>query len=713
MPRVSVLYIDDPVVGPHLDLLRRVCNPNSSSRPHITVRYYDRLTATAEDLEISVDHIDLVGVGLFRSTNSSGHVRYTVYISCASDTLLSLEHKPHFPASELHTTIIDGTTPTIAHRLVKALRSMDWAVRVPLPAGNHLSVLEIKRRSRRDCATFRTYSARLNEVFRAVSGRHLEMEFLARLTWKRRLELIRAICRHLRKATANFQRIPKAFIPPPFEIDRQQGQDDQDIHVTPPELARSVASLALSLIGSEPQIHFGDPAVGNGTFFSALKQLVPPERIASAIGVEINSRQAAVAARRWAHAGLEVRNGDYLHMDRLSPRNLILANPPYLRHQRIPPQQKCVLRERASIILGKKISARSGQYVYFLVLSHHWLADKGLAAWLLPSEFMQTAYGSAVRYYLTHYVQLIRVHQFAPTDRKFENVNVMPSVVVFRKAPPDLGSSVNLTRGGSLESPDHSEIVPVSALRSASRWFRHAVKNDTGTRELVRLKQLFKVQRGIATGANAFFVKKRADARKLGIPQQALRPVLPKVRTLTSDIIDCAEDGYPDLVPQLAVIDCDLPIEAIKRRYPRFYRYLQLANEAGLLQGRLISGRKPWYKQERRDVAPFLCTYMGRGSAGSPPLKFIWNKSDAIATNTYLMLYPLAPLAAALAKSPELAEKLFALLRATASHSLTHHSRVYAGGLRKIEPGELMEAELPRVPDWLAQVIEPGFDMLR
>src|SRR3990172_4883895 len=98
-------------------------------------------------------------------------------------------------------------------------------------------------------------------------------------------------------------------------------------------------------------------------------------------------------------------------MERLPPRNLILANPPYLRHQRIPRERKEKLRERASVIMGKRVNARAGQYVYFLLLSHQWMKPGAVAVWLIPSEFMQTAYGVAIREYLTEKVELDRVHR--------------------------------------------------------------------------------------------------------------------------------------------------------------------------------------------------------------------------------------------------------------------------------------------------------------
>ena len=102
------------------------------------------------------------------------------------------------------------------------------------------------------------------------------------------------------------------------------------------------------------------------------------------------------------------------------------------------------------------------------------------------------------------------------------------------------------------------------------------------------------------------------------------------------------------------VIDCDLPEEVIRDRHPGFWSYLQEGRRQGIPSGYLASRRTPWYAQERRDPAPFLCTYMGRRRPDGPPFRFFWNRSRAVAANVYLMLYPRGPLQAALAREPAL-----------------------------------------------------------
>jgi hypothetical protein len=462
---------------------------------------------------------------------------------------------------------------------------------------------------------------------------------------------------------------------------------------TPPELALSIARYAHSLLEGK-SVRFLDPAIGTGSFYSALLQAFPPERIEAATGVELDPPFSQAAAALWGNTGLRIVTGDFTEQPLPSQRfNLIITNPPYVRHHHLAASQKDRLRQQLAQSLNLDVSGLAGLYCYFLLLCHNWMEDGGLAVWLIPSEFMDVNYGAALRRYLTERVTLLHIHRFCPTDVQFTDALVSSAVVVFRKLPPPQDHAARFSFGGPIEHPQKEATVPVETLRWSRKWTQFpGGAAASGTGELT-LGDIFSIKRGLATGANSFFIMNEANAKELGLPQCFVKPILPGPRCLLKDVIEALPSGAPDVSPRLYLLDCSEPEERIRTAWPRLYEYLQQGRAQNIHATYLTSRRTPWYSQEQRPPAPFLCTYMGRSNKGKHPFRFLWNRSQATAHNVYLMLYPRGQLRDALNAQPEAQARVFEALKRIKPTELVSGGRVYGGGLHKVEPKEL--AQIP------------------
>lgn len=491
-------------------------------------------------------------------------------------------------------------------------------------------------------------------------------------------------------------------------LDRKRSQAERNRmgqFATPPELALDILSRARTLMDGIGEVRFLDPALGTGSFYAALLQVFSKARVRSAVGYEIDPYYGKPAAKLWRNTLLDVQLKDYTRANPpadLEKPNLLICNPPYVRHHHIATKEKQRLRNRLQDWAGIEVNGLAGLYCYFLGLSHRWMAKGALAAWLVPSEFMDVKYGIPVKEYLLDRVTLLHIHRFDPSDVQFRDALVSSSVVWLtnNKPPPD--HEVRMTYGGTLQRPRMDRMVPIETLRRDAKWTQYPAKEtcrDSGTPVL---SEYFTIKRGLATGNNRFFILSANDIAERGLPWEAFRPILPGPRYLPEDEVATDRVGNPVLERQLFLLDCRLPDSEIYDSYPSLWSYLEEGKANGVSDGYLCRHRSPWYSQEHRPASPFLCTYIGRQNK-ERPFRFILNHSNATAHNVYLMLYPTGILDLAMSKDHLLKRAVWECLNGIPRSALIGEGRVYGGGLYKIEPRELGRVGVPALEELLAR----------
>jgi adenine-specific DNA-methyltransferase len=473
---------------------------------------------------------------------------------------------------------------------------------------------------------------------------------------------------------------------------------------TPGALATEILEYARQTLRPRGKIRFLDPAFGTGSFYSALLKTFPRSRIEWAAGFEIDEHVSDSAAELWGDELLQLKHADFTKQraptSEKHKANLLICNPPYVRHHHLINGDKTRLNVAVRQSLGINLSGLSGLYCYFMCIAHSWMAEDGLAAWLIPSEFMDVNYGRAIKEYLLNQVALLRIHRFDPSDVQFDDALVSSAVVWFKKSKPDSQHQVEFTFGGSLLKPSMSANVSPYVLRQAGKWtqFPQNGGHEKEAQDGIKLSDLFTIKRGIATGANKFFILTPERITELKLPKQFLIPILPSPRYLLSDEVLADQNGDPKVDRKQYLLSCKLPESDVKAKYPSLWEYLESGKSEGVDEKYLSQHRSPWYSQEERQPPLFLCTYINRKSkTNGETFRFILNHSKAIAANVYLLLYPKKPLADAITAKPELINSLWQMLKSITAETLRSEGRVYGGELYKMEPRELGNVSADRI----------------
>jgi len=481
------------------------------------------------------------------------------------------------------------------------------------------------------------------------------------------------------------------------EIDGKKTSAEKNVmgqFATPTALAHDIIAVAESLLPRCAKVSFLDPAFGTGSFYSALLDIFSKSRVEKAEGFEIDPRYGEPARSFWKSQGIGIQIADFTKT--FPPKNeegkfnLVICNPPYVRHHHIKEKEKVRLQKRIAERFGIRLSGLAGLYCYFLMLSVDWMSRDGIAGWLIPSEFMDVNYGRQLKKFLLEKVTLLHIHRFDPIKVQFGDALVSSAVVWFRNTSPPIKYSVEFSFDGSLTTPCLMKSIPKETLEKESKWTRFPASKARENIHSAVLADFFKIKRGLATGDNGFFILSMEQIAKRNLPMECFKPILPSPRFLMVDEIPHREDGVPEISNKLFLLDCQLSEKEIRELYPSLWEYLLEGKKKKVTEAYLCQNRKPWYLQEERPPSPFICTYIGRSDNGNRrPFRFILNHSKATVTNSYLVMYPKPTVDQAIMDNPRLVHEIWEALKTIPTATMLEEGRVYGGGLHKIEPREL------------------------
>jgi hypothetical protein len=222
--------------------------------------------------------------------------------------------------------------------------------------------------------------------------------------------------------------------------------------------------------------------------------------------------------------------------------------------------------------------------------------------------------------------------------------------------------------------------INASSLISAPKW-EPLLRGHTQTQRdgWVPLSDLASTSRGIATGANDFFLISPSKARQKSIRTSMLLPCVGRARDVQGRVFN--ESDYKELHRSDA--KC-LLLNLTSTPDPNERAYIA-EGEAHNLQDRyLLANRRPWYSMEQRAPAAIWAAVFGRGDLG-----FVYNQAGARSLTNFHCVYPCQP-------GDAFARALTVVLNSEVVRlGAKGHVRGYGGGLMKFEPNDLKSIQVP------------------
>lgn len=470
-----------------------------------------------------------------------------------------------------------------------------------------------------------------------------------------------------------------------------------------------VAEAMVSYVVEGGSNHVFDPAVGAGAFFRAAKSLAAESgRHFSLLGMEIDGDALREALRNGLYADdlSRVRMSDFVLRPPQEKFDAIVANPPYIRHHRLPAHVKTELKRLGARLIGTPLDGRAGLHVYFLLRALQLLREGGRLAFIVPADTCEGIFSAMLWNWVTRNFRLEAVVTFAPEASPFPRVDTNPIILLISNTRPadefwwakclirETGHLKTWIASGFKETGRALEVF----RRCLSEGLATGLSRPPGEVKTAAsvLGDYARVMRGIATGANDFFFLTTRQAAELKLPSEFLLPAIGRTRDVPDDEInlltvkEIESKGKPTLLFSPDGRPLDLFPASVRK-------YLELGEAAGIHLKTLIATRRPWYKMETRPAPPFLFAYLGRRNA-----RFIRNLASVRPLTGFLCVYPYSD-------DTLLIEKFWNVLRHPETvANLALVGKSYGSGAIKVEPRALERLPLPH-----AALIESGLDSVQ
>lgn len=444
-------------------------------------------------------------------------------------------------------------------------------------------------------------------------------------------------------------------------------------YFTHPTVANFMIDWVLD--SGETQLH--DPAFGLGAFYHPISSRADIDFTAS----EIDSTIIKFWQNNQNHDASFITREDYLLSWGKKHQNII-CNPPYMRFQ------KFLNRDKVAQVFQHELGIRLSGYMNtasaFLLKSMSEMDGSGRLAYIMPLEFLNTGYGTIVKERLIASQHLVSIISLECEKEVFPDAITSIGIILYNSKEKHSEVSFYAVKSiqelTNLSTINPARIVPISELNPQVKWLPYFSDNEIEVNlgQLVTMSYYGRFSRGIATGANEFFVLKPSLAEQKNLLEECI-PCITRSSQIHTPIFNTFD--------YLKLKEADIPVllfSANGKHSEAAENYIQDGVANRFHERFLTKSRKPWYKTENREPAPLLLGVFSRGG-----YKIILNRSKVLNLTCFHGFQPNS-------FGVDRVQHLFLYLSSKIGRQIISlSSRKYGDGLDKFEPNDLNNALVP------------------
>ena len=426
-----------------------------------------------------------------------------------------------------------------------------------------------------------------------------------------------------------------------------------------------------------------DPAFGLGAF-------LPMEPDVSFSASEIDSVAINYCREKAASNLPFLIQEDYLRAWGKCHPNIV-CNPPYMRFQKFLTRDSVFADFKRHLNLT--LSGYTNTASAFLLKSISELDGRGRLSYIMPLEFLNTGYGSLVKARLLEGSHLVAIINLECEKEIFPDATTSVGILLYDCAVESQKVSFySLKSIDELQSLDFIQpttMIEVDKLDPNAKWLPYFQSDKVSFNQelIVPLDYYGRFSRGIATGANEFFVLSQSKASSLGISPHECQPCITRSSQVSHPIISDKDVSE--------MLEADIPallFSANGTVSSGAKEYIRHGETLGYHERFLTKHRTPWYKTESRSPSPLLLGVFSRGG-----YKIILNRSNALNLTCYHGFQP------NLFGLRYVSHLFLYMLSKTGREIIGLSMRKYGDALDKFEPNDLNSANVPK-PDFFDKI---------